>query len=156
MKLGAVLIGVLLTVLAVAGCGGGDGSDASTTTKAEFVRQAEEICAKTAKKQEAAAIALIEEQQERGQRTAREVQEGIEEVLTEVVVPGLGRMASELDALEKPDGEADRVNAVVEAYEAAVKEIQADPEPVADAEVDPVEEPRKLAAAYGMKACAQV
>lgn len=155
MKVMGVLISVLVAA-AIAGCGGGDGSDTSSVTKAEFVKQAGKICKETAERQYDAVFALFKEQRERGQPSERELQEQTEEVLTEVTVPGYERLADELARLRAPVNGSDQVDAIIAAYREAIREAKSDPASVVDGKANPFAQPRKLALAYGVKDCREV
>lgn len=156
MKLAGVLIGVLLAAVVAAGCGGDDGGETSSVTKAVFVKQAGAICQKTDADQTAAAFDLFKEQRERGQPSAQELQERTEEVVTAVIVPRVEQMAEELEQLEAPAGDSEEIAALIEAYETAAKEAKSEAAAFVDGKVDPFQEPREMAVAYGLKRCEQV
>jgi hypothetical protein len=155
MKMGVSIVAVLVAA-AVIGCGGGDGGGTSSVTKAEFISRADAICKKTITRREAAVLALLKEQRERGEPTAREVQEQTEEVLLEVALPALSQLTDELAALGRPAGGGNEVDAMIEAYRVAIEEAEAEPAIFVDGEADPFAQPRKLAVAYGAKVCYQV
>ncbi len=156
MKVAGVLIGVLLILVVAVGCGGADGSDTTTVTKAEFVKQAGAICKKTAARRDAAALALFKEQRERGEPSRQEVKEQTEEVLTDAVLPALDQMANELAELDAPVDDGTQIDAIIESYREAIQEAESEPSAVVTGESNPLIEPRKLAVAYGIKACVQV
>ncbi|MDX6624525.1 MAG: hypothetical protein QOE75_2457 [Solirubrobacterales bacterium] len=157
MKLAGVLMGTLLAAVVVASCGGTDGSDTtSSVTKAEFVKQASSICTKTAAKRDAAALALFKEQRKRGEPSAKELQKRMEEVVSEAVLPALDHMTDELAELDAPTDGQEQVDAMIDAYREAIQEAESELTAVANGDSDPLSQPRKLAIAYGVKACVQV
>jgi hypothetical protein len=144
---------IALAVAAIAvfslGCGSsGTGTNASATdaatggeiTKAQFVKQAEAICAKNAKEREAALAAW-----EKGAGASNTLQ-----ALTEIVAPALTEEAEALRQLETPDGQQAKVAKMILNLSQGSKAIE---------EGTPGPEISKFqseAATYGMKVCASL
>jgi hypothetical protein len=115
----------LIIALVAAGCGssGSGGSDTSASiSKPQFVKQANAICKKSQQEREAAV-----------NKVAEEIKPGANagdlppEKLIGTVIPLLADMVDELAALPAPKGDEDQVEAMIEAYEEQVEELEADP-----------------------------
>jgi hypothetical protein len=137
----------------IAGCGGGDETTDSATvtlTKAEFIKQGDAICKEGNEGNEAEAEEFAEEN---GFTLEKASDEQLEEAVGEVLVPSLNQQAEELDALGAPEGDEEKVEEIVVALEDATEEIEDDPSLVFEEKT--LEEPNKLADAYGFKVCGQ-
>jgi hypothetical protein len=127
----AFIFGALL-----AGCGGSGSS--GPLTKAEFVQQAKSIC------QDAEA--------EQGEALrAADGASGLAELTLDALSP-VQDMAEELAELSPPPGDAKKTAAIIEAVEAGVAEVKADPV-AATAAIGAFAEANKLAEAYGLTGC---
>ena len=154
MKPGAVILSVIASLaLAMMGCGGGgDGSSGETLTKAEFIVRADRICFLTDRAQGKAFRAFFAE------RPGANKDQGLNE--RAVIVAGLPPIraeAEELDALPAPEGDEDKIQAIVDGIEEAIEVVEEDPGPLVNAkDAGPFTEVDKLTGAYGFKACAFV
>ncbi|MGI8728086.1 MAG: hypothetical protein ACR2K6_10475 [Solirubrobacterales bacterium] len=135
--------------LAMIGCGGGD--DGSTTvgtplSKPDFVAQADSICTdETAEAQKAA-------EERFGDQTPSDEQ--IQSYVDEVLVPNLEDQANQIDELGAPTGDDDQVGAIVDALRSGIDELENDPTILTDGDGTAFAEANKLAADYGLDACA--
>lgn len=151
----AVFAGLLVVAAFAAGCGGGDDGSTSATvtsgdsgapTKAEFIEQGDEICTK-ANAVELAGVTTVE--RARGFKPGHAELSQTEE-LRLVIMPAIRIEVQEIAALVPPKGEEDKVNAIVSAYRAAVKEkIPA----VLDGVSRRYDKAFELAKKYGFKVC---
>jgi hypothetical protein len=153
-KASLLALAVLAAFVAlIAGCGGGDDTTDSATvtlTKAEFIKQGDAICKEGNEENEAEAEKYAEEN---GFTLEKASKDQLEEAVGEVLVPSLNRQAEELDGLGAPEGDEDKVEEIVVALEDATAEIEDDPSLVFEGKT--LEEPNKLADAYGFKVCGQ-
>ncbi|HEX6782933.1 MAG TPA: hypothetical protein VF125_13035 [Solirubrobacterales bacterium] len=145
-----------LVVLAavIAGCGGGeDTTDSSTAalSKAQFIKQGDAICKKANEENEAEAEKFAKENGFELE-TARKIQ--LEELVEGVLIPSLEQQAEEIGALGAPEGDEERVEAIVVALEDAAGEIEDEPSLAFESKA--LEEPSKLAASYGFQVCGEV
>ncbi|HSS33478.1 MAG TPA: hypothetical protein VLL27_09390 [Solirubrobacterales bacterium] len=159
-RLTVALLGALVVALLAAGCGGGDDSSgdssestdsgsSSSLTKAEFIKQGDEIC-----KQGDAAIEgeANEFAKENNIDTAKPTEAQKEEVYSQVIGPALKQQSEEIADLGPPEGEEEAVEDIVEAVGRGADEIEEDPKSVLNGG-DPLAEATKLAKAYGFKQC---
>jgi hypothetical protein len=150
------IIAMLLAALAlvvVAGCGSSDddeGTSEETLTKVEFIKQGDKICEEAEDRSEEEAEEFAEEN---GFELEKASEEQIEEAITEVLVPALNQQAEEIQALGAPEGDEERVEAIVTALEDGASEV-AD-EPKLAFEGQPLKDASKLAKDYGFKVCGE-
>jgi len=142
---------------AVAGCGGGDDSSgdssAAALTKAEFIKQADQVCKKG---EEALAAEGEEFAEDNDIDIENPTEEQKEEVILDVVGPALHKQGEELAALGAPEGEEEAVEAIVDALESGADEIESDPAILIEGkENPPLEEASELSADYGLTECGE-
>lgn len=154
--LASVLTAILLAAIA-AGCGGGDDSSSSdtggdetavSTGKAEFIKAADTICGEANELGEKKAEEFAED---KDFKLENATEKELEQAFVEVLVPSLNRQADELAALTAPEGDEEQIEAITTSLEDAAAEIEADPSLVFKPKV--LQEPRRLAEAYGFKVC---
>ncbi|HEX3293622.1 MAG TPA: hypothetical protein VHR38_07770 [Solirubrobacterales bacterium] len=141
------LIVVAIAVL-IAGCGGGDDTT-SSVTKAQFIRQADKICNHADKRQEVLSKKFSIEAAGKNATKADQIR-----ILRAVGLQPLKLEGEELGALEAPDGDEEQVEEMVSAFEDAFAEADAEPLSMLQEPNGPYAQAGKLAAAYGLKACA--
>lgn len=137
------VVALAVALAATAGCGGGSDSP----TKAEFVKQADAICAKTDKMQKAGLAAY--QQQNPGSASG---EAGQSRAIVEVGLPPIRREAEELAALEAPSGDEEKIDAIVMEIERAIEKSEANPGLLLGTG-NPFGQATKLATEYGFKAC---
>jgi hypothetical protein len=164
----ATIVGALALAALAAGCGGGGGSEGSDSTaadsggsdtngapaltKAEFIKQGDEICTKNVAK---FAKAVTEFMNDNGiDPNAGPSQEQEEELLSEVVLPQFREEAEELDALGPPKGEEQEVEEIISGVEEIVAEGEEDPSTVTGSD-DPFADVNQKAKDFGFKVCSQ-
>lgn len=145
----ALLVGLLALVLLVAGCGGGGDSSSEALTKAEFIKQGDEICKKAEAQLEDEAEEFAEENEIDTENPSKVEKE---EVIETVVAPALHRQAEEIGELGAPSGEEEAVEEILEALETGADELEAEPQKLFSSE-SPIEEAGTLAQEFGFKEC---
>ncbi len=154
MKLVCGLIIGAFVLAGLGGCGGGDGTDPTASggdqalTKAEFLKQADAICA-TANRRRAAAIEAASKEQE----VSFEDPGATENLIVVAVVPVLRRMSDELSGLGSPDAKAE---AIVNAYRASVQGTAEHPRKFLEKGLQSFAKARSLAGVYGLKVCSTI
>jgi len=147
------LIGALASAL-IAGCGG---SDDSSLSKAEFVKQGNAICdvGEVTKDNDLEAAMRAELRKNPEWQPTRAYEE---KLATDVALPPVSKMTEELRALGLPSEDADGASAIVEGYEKAIEEVKENPRSVTvSSEVeDPFNKPGELAEKYGLGVCARI
>jgi hypothetical protein len=142
----------LLAGLLLAGCGGDDEEGgfspvvSDPLSKVEFLRQADEICRSTESRIEAAADDLLTSEED-------PAPEEVEEVALGIVVPALESEVAAIGALGAPEGDEEEVQAILDATEAGIAEIEADPQALQDDIPESLREAEELARRYGSQTC---
>jgi len=153
-RLIAVLGGALAIALIAAGCGSSsDESSTSSLTKAQFIAKADAICTKGNKEIETESEAYAEENGIDLEKEPADAQK--EELVTEVIAPGVLKQGEEIGAIGAPSGEEGQVNEIVEAVETAAAETEEDPSAVINGSSGPFTKANKLAKDYGLKVCGE-
>lgn len=159
----AMLAGALAVVALVAGCGSSDNGDSTAAaetssadtndapplSKAEFIKQGDEICGETGVK---LLEGIDEFAKEHGSEDSGPSEEEAEELVLDVILPLIQTQAEELDALGAPKGEEAKVEEIVAGLEEAVTEGQEDPSTATGTESPFVEVDQK-SADFGFKVC---
>ncbi|HEY0391754.1 MAG TPA: hypothetical protein VGC63_08600 [Solirubrobacterales bacterium] len=147
---------LMAVTLILAGCGSGNESTAKqgsdSASKADFVREADSVCANGGKQTESEYAAYIKENKitsKTGLTTAQ-----FAAIRSEILVPALRRQLGELRALEVPAGEGDEVNAYLDAVEEGLKKVEeADPKTAVESTPTLLVNADRLANEYGFKVC---
>jgi hypothetical protein len=149
------LAGLAVTAMLAAGCGDDDdgdgGSSSQTLSKQEWIRQADQICAKANRERE---------QQSRkffgGAPAGQEAPPAqIEKFGEQVVYPSLQKQIDDLKALPPPDQDADQATAIVDAAQQGLDELEQNPEELAKGGASTAfEKTEKLAGDFGLDECA--
>ena len=149
MKRNALLLvaGALAFGLVAVGCGGGDdnndnGTTTAAITKAEFIAKGNAICEAGNKETEQA-----------GKELGQNVNEAqLEDFATNTLVPSVQGQIDDVRALGAPAGEEQQVTAFLDAAQAGVDQLKADPAKIKDNTLfNDVEQQAK---ALGLTACA--
>ena len=141
-----------MAALLVSGCGDDEDEGgfspvvSDPTSKVEFLRQADEICHSTESRIEAAADDLLAG---KGDPDPAEV----EEVALGIVVPALEAEIAAIGALEAPEGDEDEVQGILDATQAGIEEIEADPQALLDGAPKSLVKAEQLARRYGSTQC---
>ena len=141
-----------MAALLVSGCGDDEDEGgfspvvSDPTSKVAFLRQADEICHSTESRIEAAADDLLTG---KGEPDPAEV----EEVALGIVVPALEAEIAAIGALEAPEGDEDEVHGILDATQAGIEEIEADPRALLDGPPKSLVKAEQLARRYGSQQC---
>ena len=167
----ATLAGALAIVALLAGCGGGSedsstasggnstaqadsvndaSSDAPALSKAEFIKQGDEICADAAKTFAEGVVKFMSESGVSENDDLSDEQE--EEVITDVILPAYSTMGQELGELGPPKGEEEDVAEIVGGFEDVVADAEEDPSDVIGGD-DPFADAKAKAKEFGLEIC---
>jgi hypothetical protein len=153
-RLIAALLGVLAITLVAAGCGSSsdDSTSASTAlTKPELIKQGDAICEKGNKAIEEEAEEFAEEN---GIDTEKPTKAQQEEVVVDVVAPGVRKQVEEIGDLTPPSGDEAEIEAMVSSVEAGTEEMESDPAKLIEG-TNPLAKGSKLARSYGFTECGE-
>lgn len=148
---GAFVATAMVIALAVAGCGGGDSSTsaANSISKAAFIAKADAICKKGTERMQSGIFAALKTPQNLTKVSAAEQ----EKIVTTVMVPSVSREAKELRALGVPDGDEEKVDAMIAALEEGVETAERDPQAVTKSSDVVFGISSRIAGEYGLKVC---
>jgi hypothetical protein len=154
-RLIALLAGVMAMAIVAAGCGSSDDSTDTVVvlTKTEFIKQGDAICKKGSEQIEDEANAFAEENNIDTNKPTKKEQE---EVISGVLGPALQKQADEISALAAPDGDSEKVEAILAALESGAEELEDDPGSLLEESgTGPLDEANELANEFGFKQCGQ-
>jgi hypothetical protein len=162
-------------VLAVAGCGGGGsggdsnnggGSDrssesgeaeskqAASLSKAEFIKQADAICASGRKQVEGEFAAYLKKNKVNpSSESPAETEAHETEVIETIAIPALRKQMGELKALGAPGGDEAAVEAFIDATEEGIEKGEEDPPSLFSSPQKVFAKSDSLARSYGFKVC---
>jgi hypothetical protein len=143
-----LIVGIAATICLVSGCGSAaEVSTPTPLTKAQFIKQADRICAKSAKKRDAAAASFVEGLP----GGPAEAEAHLEEGFRRVVAPSVRREAQELAALAPPKGDTAVVSRMIGNLAKAGRVLAEEgPKAMSRSGLPAFE---REAAAYGLKIC---
>lgn len=148
MRLAAFGVGVLTAALLLAGCGGGDSGE--SISKEEFIAKADAICKRSNKRMEDAFGRFLEDNPD----VTKLNDPRLQPLVDDVMVPSLKREIEELKALGIPDGDGERVNAMISALEEGLETAEDNPQVVTGASSDTVFGiASRIAGEYGLEVC---
>jgi len=141
-------VGVVVGLVLVAGCGG-DGEQ--TVSKEEYLKRASTIC-KEGNQELAAESKKAFRDVKAGEKPTAEQ---LERYARDVVVPMVRRQVEELRALPDPEGAADQVDEIYDAFEEALDRVDEKPSLLTDNPnvFDVFKEADELSEKYGFPVC---
>jgi hypothetical protein len=146
----ALCSALALAVLVAAGCGGDDSSSSGSISKEEFIAKADAICKQSNKRMEAAFGKFLKENPQLTKPTDPRFQQ----LVGEVMVPNLEREIEEMKALGVPDGDGEKVGAMIAALEEGLETAEDNPEVVTGSSSDTVFGiASRIAGEYGLEVC---
>ena len=147
---GAFVAAAIVVALVLVGCGGGDSSSAAgSISKEEFIAKADAVCKKGTERLQAAIAGVLKNQPNITKVTKGEQ----EKIVATVMVPNVSREVKELRAIGVPDGDDERVNAMIAALEEGVETAEQDPEAVTKSSDAIFGIASRIAGEYGVDAC---
>lgn len=154
MGRGTIAIAVALAVAAlVAGCGGGSDSSSSSSTgsvsKAVFVKKADAVCQKGTERMQRAILVFLKQHKD----VKRPNKTQSEKLVGTAIVPSVKTEIKELKALDVPEGDEERVDAIISALEEGLETAENNPEAVVASSSAVFGISGRLAGEYGAEAC---
>jgi len=149
---GAFVAAAMVIALVVAGCGGGggDSSSAKSISKEDFIAKADAICKKGTERLQKAIFAALKHPQ-----NLTKVSEAEQiKIVTAAMVPNISREAKELRALGIPDGDEEKIDAMIGALEEGLETAEQDPQAVTKSSDVVFGISSRIAGEYGLTACA--
>jgi len=147
---GTFVAAAIVVALVMVGCGGSDSSTAaSSISKEEFITKADAICKKGTERLQAAIGRVL-----KNQPNITKVSKGEQEkIVATAMVPSVSREVKELRALPIPEGDEEKVDAMITALEEGVETAERDPEAVTKSSDAVFGISSRIAGEYGLEAC---
>jgi hypothetical protein len=145
----AMLGWALMMVALMAGCGGGSSGQSSSVSKAAFIKKVDAVCQKGTERMQRAILVFLE--QHKGVQRPNKAQS--EKLVGTAVVPSVKTELNELKALDPPEGDEDRVNAIISALEEGLEIAEDNPEAVVASSDAVFGISGRLAGEYGAEVC---
>jgi len=150
----ASIFGLLAIALVAAGCGGGGDTTATTValTKAEFLKQGNQICAEGNKEINAGFEEFLKTNNIKHNQEPTAAQKT--EIAETVLLPSVTKQVEGVGNLTPPSGEEEQVEEIITAAEEAIEKGEEDPASLVTEGSGPFAKANKLAGDYGLTACA--
>lgn len=150
----ALIAAVIVAALLLVGCGGSDDSGSGKSiSKEEFIAKADAICKKGNERMEKELFVFLRQNQNGGSLRKPSVEQN-EKFIAGVLVPNLRREIKDIKALGVPDGDEERVDAIIAALEEGLETAEDDTATVAAGTSDIVFGiASRLAGEYGATVC---
>jgi hypothetical protein len=147
----AIAVALALAALVVSGCGGGGDSSTATVSvsKAAFIKKVDTVCKKGTERMQKAILDFLK--QHRNVQRPNKAQS--EKLVGTAIVPSVETELKELKALEAPEGDEDRVNAIISALEEGLETAENNPEAVVASSDAVFGISGRLAGEYGAEVC---
>jgi hypothetical protein len=145
----ATFISVLAVAALAAGCGG---DDSDSLTRAEFVKQAQEMCERVSGETQAKLLAFVKEREKDGEGEKKLAKSDEAELVEEVIPPALNTKAEELEEIGAPEGEEEKYEALIEELQSNAETAETNSE-VLVTEAAPFAQAEKLAKELGVPSC---
>jgi hypothetical protein len=157
-RLLVLLAGVVAALAVFAGCGSSDdGTDTVeatvTLTKAELIKQGDQICKQGDEEIEAGFEDYAEENDIPKNQEPDNAQSV--EIVETVLVPSIKTQSELIRGLGAPEGDEEQIEAMLDSLDEAVAEAEEDPEALFDEKSDPFGDPNQKAKEYGFEVCGQ-
>jgi hypothetical protein len=140
---------VFVLALTATGCGGDDDASAKAPSKAEFIKQVDGICEAGNRRMEATFSKLLEGEKELPLPSDPRV----EKLVGQVMIPNLEREIEEMNELEPPDGDEEKVEAFINALEEGLETAEENPKLVTTKTEVVYGISSRLAKEYGFEIC---
>jgi predicted small secreted protein len=150
----ALIAAVVMAAMLIAGCGGGEDSSASgSISKEEFITKADAICKASSKRMEKELFEFLRDNRSGGSLRKPTVAQN-EKFIDTVLIPTLQQEITELKKLGVPDGDEEKVDAMISALEEGQETAENETEAVAAGTSDMVFGiASRLAGEYGLETC---
>lgn len=151
----ALIAALVAAALLVAGCGGSsdDSSGSAPISKEEFIAKADAVCKKGNEALEKELFKFLRKNRTGGSLRKPSVEQN-EKFIETVLIPTLQKEITELKALGVPEGDEEKVDAMIAALEEGLETAEDETETVAAGTADMVFGiASRLAGEYGLETC---
>jgi hypothetical protein len=152
MSRGSIALAAVAMVAftALAGCGGAsDSNRGGSISKQAFIAKADAICKKGTERLQAAIFDVLKSQRNLAKVSKAEQ----EKIVTTAIVPSVNQEVKDLRALGIPEGDEEKVEAIVAALEEGAETAERNPEAVTKSTDAVFGIASRIAGEYGLEAC---
>jgi ABC-type phosphate/phosphonate transport system substrate-binding protein len=138
--------------LVVAGCGSGDSSTSTVSgsiSKAAFIKKVDAVCQKGTERMQRAILVFLKQHKD----VKRPNKAQSLKLVGTAIVPSVRTEIKELKALEVPEGDEERVDAIIGALEEGLETAEGNPEAVVSSSDAVFGISGRLAGEYGAEVC---
>jgi hypothetical protein len=147
---GAFVAAAMAVALVATGCGGGDSATSTASvSKAAFIKKLDAVCQKGTERMQRAILVFLKEHKD----VQRPNKAQSEKLVGTAIVPSVKTELKELKALAEPEGDEERVNAIISALEEGLETAEDNPEAVVGSSDAVFGIFGRLAGEYGAEAC---
>jgi hypothetical protein len=148
---GVFVAAAVAVALIATGCGGGGDSATSTVSisKAAFIKKVDAVCQKGTERMQRAILVFLKEH--KNVRRPNKAQS--EKLVGTAIVPSVETELKELKALDVPEGDEERVKAIISALEEGLETAEDNPEAVVGSSDAVFGISGRLAGEYGAEVC---
>jgi hypothetical protein len=144
MRFMALIAGVVSIAVIATGCGSGD---EEPLTKAEFAKQADEICKQQNEQLRKEFNSFL------SANAKQDGKEKGEEVVRQIVAPNYEEQVEELQELEPPSGDEEQVEALLAEFESEIEAGRKQPETLLGFDEWALQNTLTMAEKYGLEEC---
>jgi len=149
---GAFVAVAMVIALVGAGCGGSGDSSSTTTgsiSKVAFIKKVDGVCQKGTERMQRAILVFLKQHKD----VKRPNKAQSEKLVGSAIVPSVKTELKELKALDVPEGDEERVEAIISALEEGLETAEANPEAVVASSDAVFGISGRLAGEYGAEVC---
>jgi hypothetical protein len=147
---GVFVAAAMVIALVVTGCGGGDSSTATVSvSKAAFIKKVDAVCQKGTERMQRAILVFLKQHKD----VKRPNKAQSLKLVGTAIVPSVKIELKELKALEAPEGDGERFDAIVTALEEGLETAEGNPEAVVSSSDAVFGISGRLAGEYGAEVC---
>jgi len=142
----------MVIALVGAGCGGSGDSSSTTTgsiSKVAFIKKVDGVCQKGTERMQRAILVFLKQHKD----VKRPNKAQSEKLVGSAIVPSVKTELKELKALDVPEGDEERVEAIISALEEGLETAEANPEAVVASSDAVFGISGRLAGEYGAEVC---
>jgi hypothetical protein len=122
--IGGLVVGVVALAALVGGCGE-DNATSSSLTKAEFVKQADALCAKRHKEWQTALASYNQEIEKRNAASKLQVQEEVAgDLLEKEMIPAVHKQLEGMESLPAPEGDEAKVSKMLDTLSQELDKVE--------------------------------
>jgi len=146
---GVFVAAAMVVALVVAGCGGDSSTSTVSISKAAFIKKVDAVCQKGTERMQRAILVFLKQHKD----VQRPNKAQSEKLVGTAIVPSVKTELKALKALEAPEGDEERFDAIISALEEGLETAEDNPEAVVASSDAVFGISGRLAGEYGAEVC---